>query len=107
MSAWHLYPVEIDAAQRRADVFAALRAANIGVNVHYIPIHTQPYYQQLGFRPGDYPVAEAYSARAISLPLFPQMTAAEQDRVVDVLRAALQASDPAPAVAAPMTEVTP
>ncbi len=107
VSAWHLYPVEIDAAQRRADVFAALRAANIGVNVHYIPIHTQPYYQQLGFRPGDYPVAEAYSARAISLPLFPQMTAAEQDRVVDVLRAALQASDPAPAVAAPMTEVTP
>ncbi|MBL0150992.1 MAG: UDP-4-amino-4,6-dideoxy-N-acetyl-beta-L-altrosamine transaminase [Ideonella sp.] len=92
VSAWHLYPVEIDAAlgpHRRAEVFAALRAANIGVNVHYIPIHTQPHYQALGFRAGDFPAAEAYYSGAISLPLFPQMTAAEQDRVVAVLAMAL------------------
>ena len=91
-SAWHLYPVEIDShrtAARRADVFAALRAAQIGVNVHYIPIHTQPHYRALGFRPGDFPAAEAYYAQAISLPLFPQMSVAEQDRVVDTLQAAL------------------
>lgn len=89
LSAWHLYPVEIDAAHsaaRRADVFAALRAAQIGVNVHYIPIHTQPYYQRLGFRAGDFPNAERYHAQAISLPLFPQMGTDEQDRVVAVLR---------------------
>lgn len=109
VSAWHLYPIEIDAMRThhvRAEVFAALRAANIGVNVHYIPIHTQPYYQELGFRPGDFPAAETYSARAISLPLFPQMTAAEQDRVVAVLRAALEQTDTAMASAAALTEVS-
>jgi UDP-4-amino-4,6-dideoxy-N-acetyl-beta-L-altrosamine transaminase len=93
VSAWHLYPVEIDTqrtAARRADVFAALRAAQIGVNVHYIPIHTQPHYRALGFRRGDFPAAEAYYAQAISLPLFPQMSVAEQDHVVATLQAALQ-----------------
>ena len=93
-SAWHLYPVEIDAARckaRRVDVFNAMRAAQIGVNVHYIPIHTQPYYQALGFKRGDFPAAEAYERQAISLPLFPQMTADEQDHVVEALAAALGA----------------
>ena len=90
VSAWHLYAIEIDTPRvsRRA-VFDALRAADIGVNVHYIPIHTQPHYQRLGFKAGDFPAAEAYYARAISLPLFPAMTNAEQDRVVDTLRSAL------------------
>ena len=58
--------------------------------MHYIPIHTQPYYRALGFAPGDYPVAEHYYAHAISLPLFPDLTDAEQDRVVQVLGNALQ-----------------
>ena len=92
VSAWHLYAIEIDAARtrsHRAEVFAALRAAQIGVNVHYIPIHTQPWYQALGFRPGDYPAAEHYYAQAISLPLFPRLTEDQQQRVVDTLRAAL------------------
>lgn len=85
VSAWHLYVIEVD---DRAAVFAALRAAQIGVNVHYIPIHTQPYYRKLGFRKGQFPAAERYYSRAISLPLFPAMTDAQQDRVVDVLHEA-------------------
>ncbi len=93
LSAWHLYAVELQGGAgqpTRADVFMALRQAGIGVNVHYIPIHTQPYYRQLGFKPGDFPAAEAYYARAISLPLFPDLSNAEQDRVVAVLAAALR-----------------
>jgi len=73
----------------RRELFEALRVAGIGVNVHYIPIHLQPYYRALGFRPGDFPAAEAYYANAISLPLFPRMTDAQQDTVVGVLRSAL------------------
>jgi UDP-4-amino-4,6-dideoxy-N-acetyl-beta-L-altrosamine transaminase len=94
VSAWHLYPVEIDTAatpRTRAEVFGALRAADIGVNVHYIPIHTQPYYRRLGFAPGDFPAAEAYHARALSLPLYPGMTPAQQDHVVATLERALAA----------------
>lgn len=90
VSAWHLYAVEIDTPRvsRRA-VFDALRDADIGVNVHYIPIHTQPYYRALGFAAGDFPAAEAYYARALSLPLFPALSEAEQDRVVATLARAL------------------
>lgn len=93
VSAWHLYVIEIDGTrtdQRRTEVFAALRAAQIGVNVHYIPIHLQPWYQGLGFRPGDFPAAEHYYAQAISLPLFPRLTDDEQQRVAECLRAALR-----------------
>lgn len=92
VSAWHLYAIEIDperCPRSRAEVFDAMRAADIGVNVHYIPIHTQPYYARLGFRRGDFPAAERYYARTLSLPLFPSMTPAEQDRVVECLTAAL------------------
>lgn len=94
VSAWHLYAIELDATRtgcRRADVFAALRNAGIGVNVHYIPIHWQPYYARLGFRRGDFPAAERYYEQAITLPLFPAMTDAQQDRVVQVLAGALEA----------------
>ena len=65
-SAWHLYVVQVAASERRR-VFDALRAAGIGVNVHYIPIHTQPDYRRLGFAPGDFPVAEDRSARLLRL----------------------------------------
>ena len=88
-SAWHLYIVQVEAARRRA-VFEALRAADIGVNVHYIPVHTQPHYRRLGFQPGQFPEAEAFYAGAISLPMYVGLTEAQQDRVVDVLRMALQ-----------------
>lgn len=93
VSAWHLYAIEIDdgspSSRRRGDVFAGLRAAQIGVNVHYFPIHRQPFYERLGFRRGDFPVAERYYERAISLPLFPAMTEAQQARVVEALRGLL------------------
>ena len=91
-SAWHLYAVEIDTAHSpvgRDAAFAALRAAGIGVNVHYIPIHTQPFYRRLGFSTGDFPAAERYASCTLSLPLFPALTDAQQDRVVEVLRAVL------------------
>ncbi len=91
-SAWHLYAVEIVPGAdvpTRAAVFAALRAAQIGVNVHYIPIHTQPYYRALGFERGDFPHAERYYANALSLPLYPELGDADQDRVVEVLASAL------------------
>ena len=87
-SAVHLYVVQVT---NRKAVFDALRAAQVGVNVHYIPVHLQPDYQVLGFRPGDFPVAEAYYARALSLPMFPALTDADQDRVVSSLRLVLGA----------------
>ncbi len=88
VSAFHLYPVRVDAGIRK-QVFEDLRAAGIGVNVHYIPVHLQPWYRAIGFGPGDFPEAERYYAEAISLPLYPTMTEAQQDEVVTALRKAL------------------
>ncbi len=88
-SALHLYPVLVPASEQQAsvrrDLFDYMQSQDIGVNVHYIPVHTQPYYQQLGFRQGDFPASEHYYQRTISLPLFSRMTDAEQDRVVNCL----------------------
>lgn len=92
VSSLHLYVVEIDAARcraPRATVFEQLRAAGIGVNVHYTPIHLQPYWRERGFAAGHCPNAEAYAKRALSLPLFPAMTEVQQDEVVAALAAAL------------------
>lgn len=90
-SAWHLYVIQIgqEAQRSRAEVFACLREEGIGVNVHYIPVHTQPWYRRLGFDWNQFPEAEAYYRRALSLPLFPALTEVEQDRVVAALRRAL------------------
>jgi UDP-4-amino-4,6-dideoxy-N-acetyl-beta-L-altrosamine transaminase len=87
-SAWHLYAIELgdEVKATRADVFAGMRDAGIGVNVHYIPIHTQPQYRRLGFKRGDFANAERYYDRAISIPLFPAMTDAQQETVVETLR---------------------
>jgi UDP-4-amino-4,6-dideoxy-N-acetyl-beta-L-altrosamine transaminase len=88
-SAWHLYVVRVQTERlsiSHREVFDGLRAAGIGVNVHYIPVHLQPYYRDLGFKPGDFPEAEAYYAQAISLPMYPAMTDEQQDFVVDQLR---------------------
>ena len=73
---------------RRA-VFEALRQRGIGVNVHDIPVHTQPYDQALGLAEGDYPEAERYYQEAISLPLYPTMSDAQQNTVVEALRESL------------------
>jgi perosamine synthetase len=86
--AWHLYPIRVNPAQLNADrahVFRALRAENVGVNVHYIPVHRHPYYRQrFGYQGGEYPVAEAAYEQLISLPMFHGMT--DQD-VQDVIAA--------------------
>lgn len=85
-SALHLYPIQVD---NRATVFAALRHAGIGVNVHYIPVHTQPFWRARGFNTGDFPVSEAYYNRAISIPIYAGLTDADQDVVVAALTDAL------------------
>jgi UDP-4-amino-4,6-dideoxy-N-acetyl-beta-L-altrosamine transaminase len=84
-SAFHLYPIQLHLeaiGRSRRDIFESLRAAGIGVNVHYIPVHLQPYYRRRGFKPGDFPEAERYYERAISIPLFAAMTDAEQQEVI-------------------------
>ena len=88
-SAWHLYVVRLQSERinlSHRQVFEGLRAAGVGVNLHYIPVHLQPYYQDLGFTEGDFPEAERYYAEAISLPLFPLLTDEQQDYVVEQLR---------------------
>lgn len=88
-SGMHLYVVRLDLNRIRAghrQVFEALRARGIGVNLHYIPVHMQPFYERLGFRRGQYPQAERYYAEAISLPLYPTLTEAQQDWVVQAVR---------------------
>lgn len=82
VSAFHLYVIRVN---RRKEVFEALRKKGIGVNVHYIPVHLQPFYHRLGFEPGDYPEAECYYREAISLPLYPAMSESQQDLVIDAL----------------------
>ena len=84
-SSFHLYPLQIDinsTSRGRLEIFNLLRKKGIGVNVHYIPIHTQPFYREMGFKEGDYPNAENYYARAISLPIFPNLTLDQQKKVI-------------------------
>ena len=91
-SGLHLYPIQIkpESGRTRKQVFDSLRAQNIGINVHYIPVHTQPYYAKLGFKQGDFPHAESYYAQAISLPLYYDLSEDLQDQVIEALKVALQ-----------------
>lgn len=92
-SSWHLYVIRLKQEKiykSHQQVFEALRQAQIGVNLHYIPVHTQPYYQQLGFNFGDFPEAEKYYQEAISIPLYYGLTEDEQDRVVNIIREVLR-----------------
>jgi dTDP-4-amino-4,6-dideoxygalactose transaminase len=94
-SAYHLYPIRLRLdrlRQSRREIFEALRAADIGVQVHYIPVHLQPFYRELGFKEGDFPESERYYAGAITLPLFAKLTAAEQDTVVERVGAVVTAA---------------
>jgi len=88
-SSYHLFPILVgepeDGGVERLRLYQAMITQGIGVNVHYIPVHTQPYYQQAGHRLGDYPVAESYYSRTLSLPIFGSMTEQDQDRVIEVL----------------------
>lgn len=87
-SAWHLYVIRVAAEKRRA-IFEYLRQHEIGVNVHYIPVHTQPYYARLGFKQGDFPIAEAYYSECISLPVYYGLTEEEQAVVIQCVKEAL------------------
>jgi UDP-4-amino-4,6-dideoxy-N-acetyl-beta-L-altrosamine transaminase len=82
-SAYHLYVIQ---TQNRDAAFEKLRADGIGVNVHYIPVHLQPYYQAFGFKRGDFPAAETYYSRAISLPMFAALTDEQQDFVIEKVK---------------------
>lgn len=91
-SAYHLYVIRLQLDKINAthlQVFEALRAKDIMVNLHYIPVHTQPYYQQMGFKPGDYPEAESYYREAISIPMHPTLTDEELNTVAKSLREAI------------------
>ena len=92
-SAYHLYVVRlqldrIECSHRQ--VFEALRAKEIIVNLHYIPVHTQPYYQKMGFGHGDFPCSEQYYREAISLPIYPGITDMSQIQVCNAIREILQ-----------------
>lgn len=95
-SARHLYVIRLQCdylatATSHRQVFESLRAQGIGANLHYIPVHTQPYYQRMGFQHGSFPRAEAYYGEAISLPLYPTLSEQQQDKIVGALRQAMQA----------------
>ena len=92
-SGLHLYVIrlqldKIDKTHRQ--VFEGLREQGIGVNLHYIPVHTQPYYQNMGFKQGDFPEAECYYSEAISLPMYQGLTDQQQSEVVRVLESVLK-----------------
>lgn len=91
-SALHLYPIQLQLehiTKTRAQVFDELKENNIGVNVHYIPVHTQPYYEKVGFKQGDFPEAEEYYNQAISIPLYHGLNFEQQDQIIDALNKVL------------------
>ena len=93
LSSWHLYAVRLDTKRTsitRLALYEGLRQRQIFPQVHYIPVHTQPWYQGLGFRPGDFPESEHYYAGALSLPMYYSLTDADQDRVVAALTEILE-----------------
>lgn len=92
-SGLHLYVIRLCLKEKpydRLGVFNLLRERGVGVNLHYIPIHTQPYYQQMGFVAGSYPEAERYYSEAISLPVFQALTVEQQDHVIRAVHDVLQ-----------------
>jgi len=84
-SSWHLYVIRLRDESRHRHAFESLRADGIGVNLHYIPVHLQPYYRRLGFGPGDFPVSEDYYSRAISIPMYQDLTEADRGAVISAV----------------------
>lgn len=93
LSAHHLAVVSLESCcrSRHKKIFSALRGAGIGVQLHYIPVHTQPFYEDLGFMRGMFPEAESYSHRSFSIPLFPGLTQEQQEYIVESLESILRA----------------
>ena len=93
-SAVHLAVIRITDADpaQHSRVFEGLRAAGIGVQLHYSPVHLQPYYRQLGFAEGDFPEAEAYGLNAISLPLFPGLKEKDQELIAKTIKILLNST---------------
>ena len=92
-SSLHLYPVQFNNQIKKYDrtsIFQALRDRGIGVNVHYIPVHTHPHFQKLGFKWGDFPTAENYYKNAITLPLHQTLSNEEQDYIVENIHCIFQ-----------------
>ena len=92
-SGLHLYVIRLQLnsiKKSHRQVFEELRLNGIGVNLHYIPVHTQPYYQNMGFKQGDFPQAERYYREAISLPMYQGLTNEQQDQVIQVLAKVLE-----------------
>jgi dTDP-4-amino-4,6-dideoxygalactose transaminase len=90
-SSCHLYIVRIKNKKKLySEIFELLTNFGIGVNKHYIPIHTQPFYKNFGFKSGDFPESESYYREAISLPIFPDLTKKEQESVISAVSKALE-----------------
>lgn len=88
-SALHLYPIQLELdkiSKSHAVIFQELRDNGLSVNLHYIPVHLQPYYQQMGFKEGDFPQAEHYYSRAISLPMYPGLTLPDLEKIFSILK---------------------
>jgi dTDP-4-amino-4,6-dideoxygalactose transaminase len=91
-SALHLYVIRLKLnliSRTHHDVFVALREQGIGVNLHYIPVHTHPYYREMGFAMGDFPEAERYYREAISLPIYPGLSDEDVTKVVNAVKIAI------------------
>jgi UDP-4-amino-4,6-dideoxy-N-acetyl-beta-L-altrosamine transaminase len=82
--AYHLYVINIE---NRDQLFITLRSANVFAQIHYFPVHLMPYYQEIGWQTGDFPLSEEYYSRCISLPMYPTLTNEEQDKVIEIILA--------------------
>ena len=87
-SSWHLYVIQVP-QNYHSQIFDDLKTAGIGVNLHYIPIHRHPYYRRMGFTLGQFPNAESYYSKSISIPLYFGLTEKDQDRVCAILEQSL------------------
>ncbi|MDY5862418.1 DegT/DnrJ/EryC1/StrS family aminotransferase, partial [Agathobacter sp.] len=89
---WHIYIIRVDFSQvklTKKEIFSKMKEKGVVLNLHYIPVHLQPYYRQLGFKAGDFPISEQYYHEAITLPLYYDLTDEEQDEVIEALHAVL------------------
>lgn len=92
-SSWHLYLVRVDFSKvnkTKKQIFAEMKEKGVCLNLHYIPVHTQPYYQNLGFKNGDFPVSEKYYEEVFTLPIYYSLTDEEQDYIVNALKEVLK-----------------